>query len=80
MESQRGPIIAVFNQAALHGKGRTILSGVQMEALHVGIDDITSLRGGTQQMTTNDGYVIPIDIVRGLPYAKLRPPSDTELK
>jgi hypothetical protein len=27
-----------------------------------------------------EGYVIPLDIINGLPYMKMRPPSDDKLK
>ena len=74
MTSQNGPVIAIFHQVAFHGKGCTILSALQMESFRVDISDKSSLRGGTQRLTTCDGYVFPIYIVQGLPYTSLCPP------
>jgi hypothetical protein len=35
--------------------------------------------GGKQCIRTNDGYVIPLDIINGLPYLKMQPPNDAEM-
>jgi hypothetical protein len=34
--------------------------------------------GGTQCIRTNDGYVIPLDVINGLPYLKMQPHTDKE--
>jgi len=34
--------------------------------------------GGTQSITTNDGYTFPLDFQNGLPFLKLRPYTDEE--
>ena len=34
--------------------------------------------GGQQCIRTVEGYVIPLDIINGLPYMKMSPHSDTE--
>ena len=57
--TQKGPIIGIFNQFAYTGKGRTILSSRQMEHLKQQVDDQAKKVGGTQTITTLEGYVIP---------------------
>ena len=39
VETQEGPTIVIINQGALYGKGKTILSPVQMEAFGVAVSD-----------------------------------------
>ena len=35
--------------------------------------------GGLQRIITPDGYLMPLDILQGLCYLKLRPPTDKEM-
>jgi hypothetical protein len=42
------------------------------------VDDNSIKASGGQRLTTPDGYVIPIDIIIGLPYIKMHPYTDTE--
>ena len=41
-------------------------------------DRSIKVHGGLQRILTLDGYVIPINIVAGLPYMSLRPYTDDE--
>ena len=43
-------------------------------------DKSVKISGGTQRIMTLDGYLIPLDIINGLPYSKIRPYTDSELK
>ena len=79
-KSQRGPVLLIFHQFAMHGKGPTILSCAQMEDYKVFVDDKSYEAGGTQCIKTLDDYILPIDIINGLPYCPMRPPSDTEMR
>jgi hypothetical protein len=36
--------------------------------------------GGTQCIRTNDGYVIPLDVINGLPYLKMQSHTDTGME
>jgi hypothetical protein len=72
--------LLIFNQFANHGKGPTIVSCLQLEAYGVFVDDKSSRAGGTQRIITIDGYVIPVDIINGLPYMPLHPPTDDEMQ
>src|SRR5210317_731003 len=68
-----------MNQQAYIGKGQSILSSGQMEHFKVSVDDKSTKVGGQQRLTTPDGYIIPLDIKNGLPYLRMRPPTDREL-
>ena len=61
-ESQRGPVILVMHQYAIFQSHRTIHSCVQLEHFKNQVDDRSLKAGGMQRITTNDGYVFPIDI------------------
>ena len=78
--TQRGPAIAIFRQYAYHGQGRTIHSAGQFEHFKNKVDDRSMKNGGRQCIRTNDGYVIPLDIINGLPYMKMQPNTDKEFE
>jgi hypothetical protein len=42
------------------------------------IDDRSMKLGGTSSINTIDGYVLPLDIINGLPHVKSRPFSERE--
>ena len=48
VQTNRGPAIAILNQAANTGRGQTILSSIQMEAFGVNVDDKSIKVGGKQ--------------------------------
>ena len=77
--SQRGPVIIIMHQYAVYQTNRTIHSCVQLEHFKNIVDDRSIKAGGKQRITTHDGYVFPLDIVNGLPFLKMRIPSDKEL-
>jgi hypothetical protein len=80
-ETQRGTVIAVLPQYAYTGKGKTIHSSCQMEANGQDVNEKSlKVEGGTQRITTTEGYVIPLDIRDGLAYMQLRPYTDDEWK
>jgi hypothetical protein len=78
--SNKGPVILIFNQYAYHGLGRSIHSAIQLKHYKNRVDDRSIKSGGRQCLTTLEGYVIPLDIINGLPYMKMRPPLDDKLK
>jgi Reverse transcriptase (RNA-dependent DNA polymerase) len=77
-ESQRGPVIIIMHQYAIYQSHRSIHSCVQLEHFKNRVDDRSLKAGGLQRITTNDGYVFPLDIIHGLPYLKMRPYTDDE--
>ena len=80
VQSQRGPIIIFLHNYAYYGKYKTIHSAAQIDHYNNKVDDRSARVGGKQCITTNDGYVIPLDIVQGLPYMKMEPHTDDEFK
>ena len=78
VQSQRGPVIAIVHQAAYTGRGPTILSSGQLEHFGVSVDDKSRVVGGSQSITTLDGYIFPLSIKHGLPYLPMVTFTDTE--
>ena len=81
VNTQRGEVIAIMHQYAYTGKGGTIHSSGQLEWCGNDVNDRSiKIEGGRQRLTTPDGYVIPIDVRRGLPYITMRPFTDEEFE
>jgi hypothetical protein len=81
VNTQRGEVIAIMHQCAYTGKGGTIHSSGQLEWCGNDVNDRSiKIDGGRQRLTTPDGYVIPIDVRRGLPYITMRPFTDKEFE
>ena len=78
--TQNGPAIVILRQYAYHGTGRSIHSAGQIEYYKNKVDDRSMKVGGTQCIRTVDGYVIPLDIINGLPYLKMEPHTDKEFQ
>lgn len=76
--TNKGPVIVIIHEVAGYGRGRSIACAIQMEDNGVTIDDRPVRLGGTQSVTTLEGYVIPLDVINGLCYMKLRPFTDRE--
>jgi hypothetical protein len=77
-DSQRGPVILIMHQYAIYQQNQTIHSSVQLEHFKSVVDDRSVKAGGMQRITTNEGYIFPLDIIGGLPYLKMRPYTDAE--
>jgi hypothetical protein len=78
--TNKGPAIIIMNQYAFLGHGKIIHASSQLEAFGVQVDERSKLvTNGKQQISTPDGYTIPLDIIQGLAYMKIRPPTDDEL-
>jgi hypothetical protein len=72
-------VIGIFPQYAYLGSGKTIHSAAQLEHYQNDVNDRSiKVSGGLQRILTLDGYVIPINIVAGLPYISMRPYTDDE--
>jgi hypothetical protein len=62
------------------GHGKTIHASGQLESFGNQVDERSKLvANGKQHILTTDGFNIPLDIVQGLAYMKIRAPSDDEL-
>ena len=72
--TQHGPVIIIMHQYAHVGKGNPIHSAGQLEHFGSDVNDRSvKAPGGTQRIMTLDGYLIPLDIINGLPCLKVRP-------
>ena len=80
VRSQRGEVIAIFNQYAYHpAQGRSIHSSCQLESFANDVNDRSiHTPGGLQRIKTVDGYVFPLSVRDGLPYLDMRPYTDDE--
>ena len=78
--TQHGPAIVILKQYAYHGRGRTIHSAGQIEHYKNVVNDKSMKVGGKQCIRTLDGYLIPLDIINGLPYMQMHPNTDKEWK
>jgi Reverse transcriptase (RNA-dependent DNA polymerase) len=79
ISTHKGDAIATFHQMALLGRGKSILSCLQMEAYGAEINDRSRLLPGGKQSIIMDGYQIPLDFKNGLPYLRCRKPTEDEL-
>lgn len=77
-KTQRGHVVLILNQYAYSGEGKTIHSSGQLEWYKNKVDDRSTHVGGHQHIKTNDGYLLPLNIVDGLPYLRIRPFTDRE--
>jgi hypothetical protein len=79
IETHKGNVIAVFHQIALLGKGKSILSCLQMEHYGAEINEKSLLLPGGQQHIVMDGCQIPLTFRNGHAYLKCCPPTDDEV-
>jgi hypothetical protein len=79
VSTHKGDAIATFHQMALLGKGKSILSCLQMEAYGADINDRSRLLPSGKQRIVIDGYQLPLDFRNGLPYLRCRKPNEAEL-
>ena len=76
---QHCPIIAIMPLYAYIGSGKTIHSAAQLEHHHNNVNNhFIKVQGGLQRILTVDRYVIPINIVSGLPYISMQPFTNVE--
>lgn len=78
INTQRGPAIAILNQYAYIGKGKTIHSSGQLECRQDVNERSIKVKCGMQRILTLDGYAMRINIRNGLPYIMMRPYTDKE--
>ena len=69
LNTSQGKVIGIFNEYAYLGKGSSIHSSGQLEWLKTNVDEKSVKVGGTQLITTLDGYSVPLLIKDGLAYA-----------
>jgi hypothetical protein len=69
-----------MHQYAYIGHGKTIHAAGQLEAFGNNVDEQSkNITNSNQNIITPDGYGINLSIVIGLPYMKIRIPTDHEM-
>ena len=80
LNTSLGKIIGIFNEYAHLGKGSSIHSSGQLEWFKTHVDEKSIKVGGTQLITTLEGYSVPLLIKDGLAYAtSLGRPTDQDM-
>ena len=80
LNTSQGKVIGIFNEYAYLGKGSSIHSSGQLEWFKTNVDEKSVKVGGTQLITTLDGYSVPLLIKDGLVYAtSLGRPTDQDM-
>ena len=80
LNTSLGKVIGIFNEYAHLGKGLSIHSSGQLEWFKTHVDEKSIKVGGTQLITTLDGYSVPLLIKDGLAYAtSLGRPTDHDM-
>ena len=69
LNTSLGKVIGIFNEYAHLGKGSSIHSSGQLEWFKTHVDEKSIKVGGTQLITTLEGYSVPLLIKDGLAYA-----------
>ena len=80
VKTNHGYVNLIMNEYAYYGKGHTIHSSGQIEWHKNTVDDKSVKVGGSQCITTLDGYSFPLKCTGGLMYLSiLGKPTDEEL-
>ena len=80
LNTSLGKVIGIFNEYAHLGKGSSIHSSGQLEWFKTHVDEKSIKVGGTQLITTLEGYSVPLLIKVGLAYAtSLGRPTDQDM-
>ena len=80
LNTSLGKVIGIFNEYAYLGKGSSMHSSGQLEWFKTNVDEKSIKVGGTQLITTLDGYSVPLLIKDGLAYAtSLGRPTDQDM-
>ena len=80
LNTSLGKVIGIFIEYAHLGKGSSIHSSGQLEWFKTHVDEKPIKVGGTQLITTLDGYSVPLLIKDGLAYAtSLGRPTDKDM-
>jgi hypothetical protein len=78
VRTQHGNVILIFNQYAKDDHGNSVHSALQLEDNNIKVDDRPLALGGTQSLTTPEGYTIRLNFNNGHAHMNLRPFTDEE--
>ena len=80
LNTSQGKVIGIFNEYAYLGKGSSIHSSGPLEWFKTNVDEKSVKDGGSQLITTLDGYSVPLLIKDDLAYAtSLGKPTDQDM-
>jgi hypothetical protein len=79
VQTQEGPVIVIMHQYAYTGNGTAIHSSAQIEYFGNIVNNRSIKEHGKQQITTLDGYIIPLHIRNGLAYMDMTKPSQADM-
>jgi hypothetical protein len=79
ISTHKGDAIATFHQMAMLGKGKSILSCLQMEAYGADVNGRSRHLHEEKQRILMDGYQIPLEFKNGLAYLRCRILTEDEL-
>ena len=80
LNTSQGKVIGIFNEYVYLGQGSSIHSSGQLEWFKTNVDEKSVKVGGSQLITTLDGYSVPLIIKDGLAYAtSLGRPTDLDM-
>ena len=83
VRTTKGEVILIMNQYAGMPDGKTIHSCGQMEYHKTQVNDKSAKAVGDHYnacLVLNEGHLIPISFVNGLPYIRMRPYTDEEFR
>ena len=69
--SNKGEIVVIMHQYAYIPNSQTIHSSMQMEQYGLQVDDKAIHFGGSQTITTPDGFILLLNFLNGLAYLPL---------
>jgi len=78
INTQCGEVVAIMLQYAYIGLGTSIHSSAQLEWYRNDVNDHSIKVDGLQRITTLEGYVIPLNIIQGLPRMAIHSYTDKE--
>ena len=76
--TDKWPVILILRNYAYHGLNQTLHSTGQIEWFQNKVYNSSMKVDGRQVIKTVDGYYIPINIIRGLPYIQMEPNTAEE--
>ena len=80
LNTSQEKVIGIFNEYVYLGKGSSIHSSGQLEWFKTNVDEKSVKVGGSQLITTLDGYSVPLLSKDGLAYAtSLGRPIDQDM-
>ncbi len=78
INTQCGEVVAIMLQYAYIGLGTSIHSSAQLEWYRNDVNNHSIKVGGCKRIATLEGYIIPLNIIQGLPRMAIHPYTNKE--